>query len=79
MNNNEWSDPITIQKGNFQGCLLSPLFFVLAIEILAVRIRENTEIEGVVFDGITKKLNLVADDILHIFRNSYSGIVRIFP
>ena len=77
VNNNEWSDPIAIQKGNFQGCPLSPLFFVLAIEILAIRIRENSEIEGIVFEGVHKKLNLVADDILLLFKNTYSGCNQV--
>ena len=77
VNNNEWSDPIAIQKGNFQGCPLSPLFFVLAIEILAIRIRENSEIEGIVFGGVHKKLNLVADDILLLFKNTYSGCNQV--
>ena len=38
VNNNEWSEAIHIQKGNFQGCSLSPLFFALVIEILAIQI-----------------------------------------
>ena len=57
-------------KGNFQGCPLSPLFFVLGIEILASRIRNNKEIVGVSYENLCKKINLVADDILLIFKNS---------
>ena len=77
VNNNFRSDLISINKGNFQGCPLSPLFFVLAIEILANRIRNNKEIIGVEFDNFNKKINLVADDILLIFKNTYSGCTQV--
>ena len=76
-NNNETSDPILIQKGNFQGCPLSPLFFVLAIEILAIRVRNNPEIIGVKLEEFEKKINLVADDILLVFKNSYVGAKQV--
>ena len=77
VNNNERSDPINISKGNFQGCPLSPLFFVLAIEILAVRIRNNPEIIGIQVEDFCKKINLVADDILLVFKNNFSGRAQV--
>ena len=76
-NNNFRSDSIKIEKGNFQGCPLSPLFFALAIEILAIRIRNNTQIEGVQLENINKKINLVADDMLLIFRNTLNGCDQV--
>ena len=76
-NNNFLSDPIKIEKGNFQGCPLSPLFFVLAIELLASRIRNNKNIEGFQFENLEKKINLVADDILLIFKNNYQSYTEI--
>ena len=78
MNNNQWSEQIHIGKGNFQGCPLSPLLFAIAIEILACRIRGNLEIEGVaISDTFCKKLNLVADDLLLIFKNTFSGCEQV--
>ena len=77
VNNNEWSNVIHIQKGNFQGCSLSPLFFALVIEILANRIRNNKDIQGVQLAEINKKLNLVADDILLVFKNTIIGCVQV--
>ena len=53
--NREVSEPIRIEKGNFQGCPLSPLFFALAIEILSIRIRNNKEIIGVKFQHLEKR------------------------
>ena len=76
-NNNQNSDPIKIEKGNFQGCPLSPLFFAMAIEILANRIRENQNIQGVKFQDLEKKINLVADDILLVFRNSFRNCKNV--
>ena len=72
-NNLQQSSPIHIQK----GCPLSPLFFILAIEILAIRIRNNPEIEGIKSDHMVKKLNLMADDLLLIFKNTYSGCDQV--
>ena len=78
MNNNEWSEKINIEKGNFQGCPLSPLLFVLAIEILASRIRGNEEIQGIkVTEEFSKKLNLVADDLLLVFKNTISRCEQV--
>ena len=78
INNNEWSEQIFINKGTFQGCPLSPLLFVLAIEMLACRIRGNNEIEGITLPGdFCKKLNLVADDLLLIFKNSITGCEQV--
>ena len=76
-NNRSRSPPIKIERGNFQGCPLSPLFFILAIEILAIRIRNNPEIVGIDCNNIVKKLNLVADDLLLAFKNSFSGCEQV--
>ena len=73
MNNGELSQAIDVTRGNAQGCPLSPLLFVLAIEILAIRIRNNNEITGITVSETEKKLNLVADDVLIMMENTYSG------
>ena len=52
------------QQGLSQGCGISPLFFVLAIEVLALAIRENPKIQGIMLDGSVKKISLLADDRL---------------
>ena len=43
--NNGWtSKPLPINKGIRQGCPLSALLFLLVVEILAVRMRNNSNI-----------------------------------
>ena len=76
-NNHSRSPPIKIERGNFQGCPLSPLLFILVIEILAIRIRNNPEIVGIDCNNIVKKLNLVADNLLLVFKNSFLGCEQL--
>ena len=50
-----------------QGCLLSPLLFNIALEVLATAIREEKEIKWIQTGKEKAKLSLFADDtILHI-------------
>ena len=52
-----------LQKGGVtQGCGISPLFFILGIEVLALAIRDDPQIQGTVLQGVSKKINLLADD-----------------
>ena len=40
------SDFFAVESGIRQGCPFSPLAFVLAVELLAVKIRESKDIKG---------------------------------
>ena len=51
-------------RGTRQGCPLSPAMFCLAIEPLAVAVRQNPNFPGVAAGGSAQKLMLFADDIL---------------
>lgn len=44
---NAISQPIDIKNGTHQGCPLSPMLFVLGIELLAAAIHLNNDITGV--------------------------------
>ena len=64
LNNGHSSEPIYPGKGVAQGCALSPLIFILGMEMLANVIRNNETIQGVKCETLEKKIALAADDTL---------------
>ena len=63
LNNGFVTDLFNIRCGVRQGDPLSPLLFILAIEVLACRIRDDKEIKGILIDEQEIKLTLFADDM----------------
>ena len=59
INNGLTSDYFHLTHGVKQG---DPLLFLLAVEILAIAVRENVEINGIVIEGQETKLLQFADD-----------------
>lgn len=45
--NNELSKNINIQKGTLQGCPLSPLLFIMVLEVLFKVVQEDVELFGI--------------------------------
>ena len=73
--NNGWiSEFFSITRGVRQGCPLSPYLFIIAVEILAHRIRENGEIEGIKIKGVEHKIALYADDTILFLTGGESSI-----
>ena len=53
-----------MSRGIFQGYPISPFLFLFAIEILAISIRGNENIKGIMVGDMFKKINLLADDAI---------------
>ena len=62
--NSNLSPYFELQRGTRQGCPLSPLLFALAIEPLAIAIRQHVDIKGIHRGGLVHKVSLYADDML---------------
>lgn len=62
-NNGFLSTFFELERGTRQGCPLSALLYVLVAEVLAINIRKETKIKGIILpDGTEHKLAQFADD-----------------
>lgn len=62
--NNNISTYFELQRGTRQGCPLSPLLFAVAMEPLALALRQRADIKGIQRAGLEHKVSLYADDML---------------
>lgn len=62
IDNGRSSEYLNLTSGFRQGDPLSPSLFILAVETLAIAIRENAKIKGIVIDKQETKLLQYADD-----------------
>ena len=61
--NNGWiSGRYNMSRGIRQGCPMSALLFIIAIEVMAIDIRENKKIHGINFGNYEHKICQYADD-----------------
>ena len=78
---NEWlSDAIPLSRGVRQGNSLSPLLYILSVETLACKIRNNPNIEGFLLPGargLCYKVGVYADDTTCIVK-SYCSLQCLF-
>ena len=73
--NNGWStNCFKPERGVRQGCLLSPYLFILGIEILAEKVRNNTDIKDIFLQGNEIKISQCADDTTLILDSSKESL-----
>ena len=66
--NGEKLKAFPLRSGTRQGCPLSPLFFNIVLEVLAMSIREEKEIKGIQI-GKEVKFSLFSDDMILYIEN----------
>ena len=73
INNGLSSDYFNLTHGVRQGDPLSPYLFLLAVETLAISIRENSDIKGITIEGEETKLLQYADDTTAVLADTDSA------
>ena len=63
------SHPFNPTKGLFQGNLVTPYLFIIVIELLATKLRQNDSIKGLKVNGEEFLLTLFADDLGLLFQS----------
>ena len=76
-NNGHSSDPIKVSNSLAQGCNLSPLLFIICIETLARKLRNNSKIKGIKVQDNEKVIGLVADDTMIVSKASPSSLQEL--
>ena len=66
-----------LRSGRRQGCPLSPLLFNIALEVLAIAISEEKEINRIQIRKEEVKLSLFADDIILCIENPKDSIRKL--
>ena len=69
MNNGHSTGYFPLERGSRQGDPISAYLFILALEVLFIRIRQNTEIKGIYVNEHEFKISAYADDANFLLLN----------
>ena len=72
INNGNISPWFSPRRGVRQGCPLSPYLFLICVEVLAAKIRQDENIEGLKIANSTIKISQLADDTTCFIKNESS-------
>lgn len=72
------SDFFTLGRGIRQGCPLSPLLFALALESLAISIKQHPDISGYSLESSYFKLCMYADDVMIFMTQPHISLPNLF-
>ena len=78
MNNGFLTERISMQRGIFQGCHISPYLFLFVIEIMALLIRQNENIKGISVMNQETKISLLVDDSVCFLDGSKNSLENLF-
>ena len=72
MNNGHSTGFFKLERGIRQGCPISALLFIIAIETFAIKLRNSTNIAGLVINGTEIKISQLADDTTLFLKDNNS-------
>ena len=75
--NGEKLKAFPLRSGTRQGCALSPLLFIIVLEVLATAIREEKERKGIQIGKEELKLSLFADDMILYIENPKDSLWKL--
>jgi hypothetical protein len=78
INNGHTSQFFHPTRGVRQGCPLSPILFVIAAEMLSIKIRTDITIQGLQTSKNSIKIAQFADDTIFYLKNNNSDISKVF-
>lgn len=61
-----------------QGCPLSPLLFIMVLEVLLKAVQEDVELVGIKHKGFQYKYRAFADNVLFIMKEPMESVPKLF-